>query len=40
MNKKMSFYTIKIKSNKFKMFTLKIIFFNDEENKKLNFTST
>jgi len=30
MNKEMSFYKIKIKSNKFKMFSLKIIFFKNE----------
>ena len=37
MNKEMSFYKIKIKSNKLKMFSL--IFFKNEENKKLNPTT-
>jgi len=35
----MSFYKIKIKSNKLKMFSSNL-FFKNEENKKLNLTKT
>jgi len=36
----MSFYKIKIKNNKLKMFSLKLFFCKNEENKILNPTTT